>query len=58
MVSVYIPKQAILEQGSNFLDLLKAIPAETVRQKQLFIEKIASRLQYSVVSLLTFFLSS
>jgi hypothetical protein len=48
-VPVYIPKQAILEQGANFLDILKAIKPSEVKAKQNLIEKIASRLQYSVV---------
>lgn len=48
-VAVYIPKQAILEQGANFLDILKAITPEELRKKQQKIEEIASRLQYSVV---------
>ncbi len=48
-VAVYIPKQAILEQGANFLEILKAITPEEQKKRQLMIERIASRLQYSVV---------
>jgi hypothetical protein len=49
-VSVYIPKQAILEQGSNFLEILKGVKPEEISKKQAAIERIASTLQYSVVS--------
>lgn len=47
---MYIPKQSIMEENANFLDILKAIPAEELRAKQKAIERIAPRLQYSVVS--------
>lgn len=48
-VAVYIPKQAIMENGTNFLDFLRAIPPSELRSKQLLIEKLASRWQYSMV---------
>ena len=49
MVTVYIPQQSILEDKKNYMDILKAIPPEELLKKQLAIEKIAPRLQYSVV---------
>ncbi len=48
-VAVFIPKQMILEESANFLDLLKAIPAQELKRKQLAIAKLAPRLQYAVV---------
>lgn len=48
-ISVYIPKQQILEQGGNFLDILNAIPPEELKLKQRAIARIAPRLQYAVV---------
>lgn len=49
-VSVYIPKQSVLDEGGNFLEILRAIPAEEIKKKQLAIEQLAPTLQYSVVS--------
>jgi len=49
-VSVFIPKQQVQETGLNFLQILRTItPAELLRKQQA-IERIAPRLQYSVVS--------
>jgi hypothetical protein len=48
-VSVYIPIESILDHNVNFLDVLRAISHAELRRKQLAIEKIASRLQYSIV---------
>lgn len=48
-VAVFIPKQAVLEQAANFLDILQAIPPEELRRKQELIATIAPRLQYAVV---------
>lgn len=55
-VSVYMPKQMIMEENANFLDILKAITPEELLKKQLAIERIASRLQYSLVCFRTFIL--
>ena len=48
-VSIYIPGQSILEQGVNFLDVLRAIPYAKIREMQASIEQLAPTLQYSVV---------
>ena len=48
-IAVYIPRTAILEHKVNFIDVLRAITPEELSRKQLAIERIASRLQYSVV---------
>jgi hypothetical protein len=55
LVSVYIPKQMIMEEGANFVDILKAMSEEDILKKQLAIEQIAPRLQYAVVSILDIF---
>ena len=48
-IAVYIPRTAILKENVNFIDVLRAITPEELRKKQLAIERIAPRLQYSVV---------
>ena len=48
-VSVYIPMTEISENNRNFIDILKAIPAEEVLRMQKNIEAIAPTLQYSVI---------
>ena len=48
-VSVFIPKQSIMEGGANYLDILKGISDEEIMRKQRAIEAVAPRLQYSVV---------
>lgn len=46
---MFIPKQQVQEAGVNYLETLRSItPAELLR-KQRAIERIAPRLQYSVV---------
>mmetsp|Transcript_27904 Transcript_27904/g.39638 ORF Transcript_27904/g.39638 Transcript_27904/m.39638 type:complete len:350 (-) Transcript_27904:1226-2275(-) len=47
-IAVYIPRADILEQKVKFLDVLKAISPQELHRKQLAIEKIAPRLQFSV----------
>ena len=47
--SVFIPRNDILSGKTNFMDVLKAIPAQKVLEMQINIEKIGFRLQYSVV---------
>ena len=47
---MFIPKQQIQESGVNFLEVLRSIPAAELLRKQQAIERIAPRLQYSVVS--------
>jgi len=47
-IAVYIPRAAILDQKVNFLDVLKAITPQELRRKQLAIEKVAPRLQFSL----------
>eukprot|EP01036_Dinobryon_divergens_P031536 gene31536-40950_t len=53
-IAVYIPRTAILKENVNFIDVLRAISPEELRKKQLAIERIAPRLQYSVVPNATF----
>lgn len=50
-ISVYIPLTDVMDYGKrlNFMDILAGIPTSVIRQKQSAIEKIAPRLQYSVV---------
>ena len=48
-ISVFISKKTIVQDGVNFLDILTAIPGSELRKKQLALEKIAPKLQYSVV---------
>jgi hypothetical protein len=45
----------IMEEGANFVDILKAMSEEDILKKQLAIEQIAPRLQYAVVSILDIF---
>ncbi len=49
-VAVYIPKQAIME-GKNLLTILKEMKGDEIYARQLLIEKLASRWQYSMVTL-------
>ena len=53
-IAVYIPRTAILKEKVNFIDVLRAISPEELRKKQLAIERIAPRLQYSIVPNATF----
>lgn len=48
-ISIYISIPSILVQGTNFISILSAIPKETLLLKQRAIEKLAPRLQYSVI---------
>jgi len=48
-ISVYIDLQAILRREVNFLDVLKALTEEDIHRKQAAIERVAPRLQYSIV---------
>ncbi|RYH32498.1 hypothetical protein EON65_00535 [archaeon] len=48
-VAVFIPKQNIMEQQANFLELLREISPEELLRKQKAIERIAPTLQYAVV---------
>lgn len=48
-VAVYIPKQMIMENNANFLNILREIDSKEVRRKQEAIARIAPRLQYAVV---------
>lgn len=47
--AVYIPATDVTENGVKFLDVLKAITPEELLKKQRVIERIAPRLQYSVI---------
>ena len=48
-VSVYIPMTEISENNRNFIDILKAIPADDVLRMQKNIETMGPSLQYSVI---------
>ena len=48
-VAVYISRQEMIERGANAMSILKNISIDEIRAKQDAIEKIAPRLQYSVV---------
>lgn len=48
-IAIFIPKQSILEQSANFLEILQAISEEEVARRQRLIASIAPRLQYAVV---------
>ena len=48
-VAVYIPRQEVIDKGANVIDILKGKSADEIKAKQDAIEKIAPRLQYSVV---------
>lgn len=49
LVSVYIPKDLIMEETGNFMDALRAISAADLLKKQQAIARVASRLQYTLV---------
>jgi hypothetical protein len=48
-VAVYIPMNAIMEEGVNFINVLKAITPMQLAKKQAAIRRLAPSLQYSVV---------
>ena len=48
-VAVYIPRQDVIDNGANVIEILKSKSPEEINAKQDAIEKIAPRLQYSVV---------
>jgi len=48
-ISVYIPLNDMISNNKNFMEVLKAISADEILQKQEAIRLIAPRLQYSVV---------
>ncbi len=48
-VAVYIPRQEVIDKGTNVIEILKSKSADEIKAKQDAIEKIAPRLQYSVV---------
>ena len=50
-VSVYISMEDMLKNKADFIRRLESVSEDELRQKQKYIAKVASRLQYSVVSL-------
>ena len=47
--SIFIPRQKVSMKKVNFMDVLLAVPGDEVRSMQLAIERLAFRLQFSVV---------
>eukprot|EP01041_Mallomonas_annulata_P004876 gene4876-9723_t len=48
-VSVYIPLYSINNNNENFINILKSYTPEDILKKQMFIEKYAPKLQYSII---------
>ena len=48
-ISIYIPLADIVNDGKNFIDVLKSVPADTVKSLQANIRRIAPTLQYAIV---------
>ena len=48
-LAVYIPRQEVIDKGLNVIEILKKKSPEEIKAKQDAIEKIAPRLQYSIV---------
>ena len=49
LISIYIPRQRVVNEGLNVLNYLKEITADQISKMQEKIERIAPMLQYSVV---------
>jgi hypothetical protein len=49
-LAVFIELSSISSANNNFVEILRAIPPEVIRKKQLAIQAIAPKLQYSIVS--------
>lgn len=47
--SIFIPRPKIVDKKANFMDILLSVPKEKILEMQLAIEKMAFKLQYSVV---------
>ena len=48
-VAVYIKLSTVSGENKNFISILKAIPPEEIKRKQVAISDLAPRLQYSIV---------